>query len=270
MQPNDYYATLGVDRNADQDAIKEAFRHLAFKYHPDRNKDDSSTADKMKAVNEAYAVLSDPQKRREYDAMRERFGTSAHDQFRRNYTEQDIFSGSDINHIFEEMARSFGLRGGNEIFRDFYGPGYRSFEFKRPGFRGRGFIYSGKHPGRRNSPLPFPGMKPLSWFSKFILQRIGGAISPQSGTDVHDVIYLQPEFARQGGPYPYLHRRKNKKLVIKVPPGIREGQQIRLSGMGNDGSHGALPGDLYLKITIRRPLIERVKQLADSIFKPKT
>ena len=87
----------------------------------------------MKRINEAYAALSHPAKRREYDALRERFGPSAHSRFfRTSHTEQDIFSGSDINAVFEELARSFGFRGFEEIFRDVYGQSSQGFEFKRP------------------------------------------------------------------------------------------------------------------------------------------
>lgn len=269
MPESDYYSILGVDKGADQAKIKEAFRRLAFQYHPDRNSGESHNDDKMKAVNEAYAVLSDPGKRQEYDAMRERFGSSAHDHFRQTYTEKDIFSGSDIHHIFEEMARSFGLRGGNEIFKDFYGPGYRSFEFRRPGFRGKGFVYSGKFKGGANNPFQLPGIKSLGWLSKLILGRIGGAMLPQQGADVHDVIHLQPEFAQQGGPFPYRHRTRKKKLVVMIPKGIKEGQQIRLSGMGTDGNQGGPAGDLYLKVAMRRSLTERLKKLSTSLFKPR-
>ena len=140
MSQNDYYQILGIDQKAGPRQIKDTYRKLAFEYHPDRNRKNPEAAEKMKRVNEAYAVLSDPAKRREYDAMRQQFGSSAYNQFRQNYSEQDIFSGSDVNQILEQMARAFGLRGFDEIFKEFYGQGYRHYEFRKPGFLQKAII----------------------------------------------------------------------------------------------------------------------------------
>ena len=181
MAQDDYYNVLEVDKQATEKQIKEAFRKLAFKFHPDRNKDNPGAMEQMKKVNEAYAVLSNPAKRREYDTLKSQYGSSAYTHFRNNYSEQDIFSGSDINHIFEEMAKAFGLRGSNEIFREFYGRGYRQFEFKRPGGYARGYFFRG--PGGpaghhrlgglllaakncRNLPVYFCKKSPASSFPK--------------------------------------------------------------------------------------------------------
>ena len=101
MEQKDYYKILGLDKDVGQKQIKEAYRKRAFKYHPDRNKEHPESAEKMKRINEAYAVLSQPEKRREYDMLRHQFGSSAYSQLRKNYSEQDIFTGSDINQIFE-------------------------------------------------------------------------------------------------------------------------------------------------------------------------
>jgi len=78
----DYYKTLGVDPKADVRQIKEAYRKMAFKFHPDRNRDNPAAAEQMKAVNEAYAVLCDPAKRQRYDRMRRQFGPEAYSRFR--------------------------------------------------------------------------------------------------------------------------------------------------------------------------------------------
>lgn len=257
--PQDYYTILGIDPKAGPSQIKAAYRNLAFQYHPDRNRGDAASAEKMKRINEAYAVLSHPNKRQEYDRLRQQYGSSAYHQFRQSYSEQDIFKGSDIHQIFEEMARAFGLRGGEEIFKEFYGPGYRSFEFKRPGFSARGFIFTGRMnrtgPGRKR--VAAGGS--LTRLSKYLLEKIGGVRLPEKGQDRRDTIQIAPEMARNGGPYAYFVKEKSKRLVVKVPAGVRDGQLIRLAGMGSDGKGGASAGDLYLAVRIRKPMLQKIK-----------
>ncbi len=256
MEQKDYYQILGLDKDAGQKQIKQAYRKLAFKYHPDRNKEHPETAEKMKRVNEAYAVLSDPKKRGEYDMLRQRFGSSAYSQFRNNYSEQDIFSGSDINQIFEEMARSFGFRRYDEIFREFYGQGYQTFEFKRPGFTASGFVFSR---GLKKSPF--------GKLYQYAFKKIAGVELPENGADINDIIHLDPLMTQQGGPYAYFLRKKSKKLVVNIPPGVREGQRIRLAGMGEDGKGGGKPGDLYLKVYIKKPLALKIKNFISHLRK---
>ena len=185
MEPVDYYQVLGVDQQAGPKQIKEAYRALAFKYHPDRNKENPESAEQMKRINEAYAVLSDAQKKRDYDSLRQQYGSSAYNQFRKNYSEQDIFSGSDIHHIFEEMARSFGFRSFDEIFKEFYGPGYRTFEFKKSGFTGGGFVFFGRfgHIDPRQLRLPSGGT--LGKLSRYVLKQISGIDMPEKGADIN-------------------------------------------------------------------------------------
>jgi DnaJ-class molecular chaperone len=253
-----YYQQLKVTPEASARQIKEAYRRLAFEHHPDRNADDRQAAEKMKAINEAYAVLSSPEKRRQYDELYRRFGDGAGQQFRESFSEEDIFRGSDIQHIFEEMARSFGLRGFDDIFKDFYGQGYRSFEFRQPGVFGKGFIFSSR-PGDKAAAFKNAGL--IGAFAHRLLNRVMGAYLPQRGSDIRDIITLQPELARSGGPFAYYHRRFDKKLVVRIPAGVRDGQFIRLNGMGRPGSHGAPAGDLLLKVRIKRPLIQKLKSL---------
>ena len=259
MSQEDYYRVLGVDQNTSETKLKEAYRQLAFKYHPDRNRDNTAAADQMKKINEAYAVLSNPAKKDEYDNLKTQFGSSAYTHFRNNYSEQDIFSGSDINHIFEEMARSFGFRGSNEIFKEFYGRGYLQFQFKRPGEQTRKHVFRGPSQAGQQQQVQFPLGGNLGKIMRFVLQKISGVQFPEDGADIDEHLYLAPLQALHGGPYAYYLRRQSKKLVVKVPAGIREGQRIRLAGMGEKGKAGGKPGDLFLKVHIRKPLLKSIK-----------
>ena len=256
MEERDYYEILGVPSDASEKQIKAAYRKLAFQYHPDRNKGDPESAAKMKAVNEAYAVLSNPSKRQEYDGLRQQFGSSAYNRYRGTHTESDIFRGSDINRIFEDMARAFGFRGFEDIFNEAYGEGYRTFEFKRSGFSARGFVFTGplgRSAKRQTAPLV------MGKLSRYLIEKLTGVELPQSGADVTETIDLTPQEAKEGGPYPYFYRKQSKKLVVMLPQGLREGQRIRLAGMGEQGKGGAQPGDLSLTVKIRKPLMQKLK-----------
>lgn len=256
-----YYQQLKVKPDASEQQIKEAYRRLAFEYHPDRNTNDPLAAEKMKAINEAYAVLSNSERRRQYDGLYQRFGDEANQQFRASFSEQDIFKGSDIQFIFEEMARSFGLRGFDDIFKDFYGQGYRSFEFRQPGVFGKGFIFN-SHPGVKAGASENRGL--LGGFAHRMLNKLMGVYLPRRGSDLRDTVTLQPDLARLGGPFAYYHRGLDKKLVVQIPAGVRDDQFIRLNGMGKPGSHGAPAGDLLLKVRIKRPLMRKLKDLIDT------
>ena len=265
MSSEDYYQVLEVGQTASPRQIKDAYRKLAFKYHPDRNSENPAAAEKMKRLNEAYAALSDPVKRREYDTLRQHYGSAAYSQFRQNYSEQDIFSGSDINQILEQMARAFGFRGFDEIFKEVYGQGYRHYEFRKPGFFARSYTFSGPRRVRGMNVTGVPLQGAAGKFIRFFLKRFSGIELPEDGVDIFDTISLSPEHARQGGPYAYYLRQKNKKLVIKIPPGVKHNQSIRLAAMGTEGKGGGKSGDLYLKVRIRKPVRQRVKDFLSKI-----
>jgi DnaJ-class molecular chaperone len=266
MEQMDYYEILGVPQDATQKQIKDAYRRLAFQYHPDRNRGNPESTAKMKSVNEAYAVLSNPAKRRDYEVYRRQYGSSAYGQFRQSYSENDIFRGSDINQILEEMARAFGFRGFEEIFRESYGQGYGSFEFKRPGLFARGFVFRAPMGREDQSAMPhFPGGS-LGRLSKYLLKKLGGIELPENGDDVTETIHLAPEEAKNGGPYPYFYRKQSKKLVVMIPPGVREGQRVRLAGMGDEGTGGGKHGDLDLKVRMRKPLLQKLKHLLTGLM----
>lgn len=259
MSNRNYYDLLNVPPDASGQEIRASYRKLAFEYHPDRNEGNPHAADRMKAINEAYAVLSDPDKRKQYDVLYQRFGENATSRFRQDFTHQDIFQGSDIQQIFEEMTRAFGLRGFEDIFKDAYGRGYRSFQFQQSGMFGKGFIFKTgmqqHHPGRRERG----GL--LENLARKVLGKLTGIHMPRRGDDLYDVIILRSEFARQGGPFAYHHRILGKKLVVQIPKGVHDGQLIRLNGMGREGTHGAGAGDLLLKVKFRMPLLSKIKNL---------
>lgn len=262
MEQSDYYRVLGVLPEATGKEIKDAYRKLAFEFHPDRNEKKPESAEKMKEINEAYAVLSNEKKRREYDALRQQFGAAAAGRFRQSYSQQDIFRGSDVQQIFEEVARAFGLRGVDEIFKDFYGPGFRSFNVRRPGFFFSGFMFSGR-PGEPSDGAP-KGLSMGNVFGKLprlLMKQVFGVGLPENGADITDTIRISEELAGQGGPYAYFHRKQGKKLVVKIPPGTRDGQKIRLSGMGEAGKDGGKPGDMYLHVKIKMPLRQKLKRM---------
>jgi DnaJ-class molecular chaperone len=267
MEQKDYYQILGVEQNAAPEQIKDAYRKMAFEYHPDRNAGNPESADTMKRVNEAYAVLSNPEKRRDYDAMRQQFGSSAHHRFRQAYTEQDIFKGSDIFHVFEEMTRAFGLRDPDEIFKEFYGKGYKNFEFKQPGFYAKGSVFFGGFGKSGRQPQQIPGLGNLGRLSRYVFKKLTGADIQTDGADITEVIRLTPRQAVDGGPYAYHYRKKDRKLVVQIPKGIRQGQRIRLEGQGEEGKSGGKPGDLYLKVEIKKPLLEKIKDLTGGLLK---
>ena len=84
---------------------------------------------------------------------------------------------------------------------------------------------------------------------------------PEKGKDLDDVIYLDPRQALEGSKGKYLHRKRSKELIVTIPPGMKEGQKIRLKGMGEEGRDGGEPGDLYLKVKIKKPLLQRLREL---------
>ena len=258
MADQDFYKILGVSKNADTDEIKGAFRDLALKYHPDRNEGNPDAVDKMKALNEAYAVLSDPVKRKDYDRLQQQYGSShGYTQFRKAYSEQDIFSGADIQKIFEEMARSFGLRNFEEISREFYGKKNNSFEFKSGNVHFKGFFFSGTfQPGKSMPKLNLSNV--LGRTARTFLQNFSGRQLTGSPGNLNDTIQIDPELARKGGPYAYYHKWQDKKLVIKIPAGIKNGQKIRLQGMGKrfQGSSG----DLFIRVETKTSFLDSIRK----------
>jgi curved DNA-binding protein CbpA len=278
MEQKDYYKALGVGDDASAEEIKKTYRKLAFQYHPDRN---PGKEEMMKEINESYAVLSDPAKRREYDSYRQSYGFYARDRFRQAYTEEDIFRNSDINRVFEEFSSAFGFSSVENIFsrNSFYGAQFRTFQFKGPGFAGRSFFFfsptsrvyqdamkasqyqTGEAPPHRPSILSKLLLKGVKAFQKSMAKKYGLEL-PERGEDVEDEITIPPEIISGGGKvrYHYANPANPRDIMIKVPSGVKERQRIRLKGMGKNGSHGGEAGDLYLRVKIRKSFFKKVRE----------
>ena len=217
----DYYKLLGVQKNASKDEIKKAFRKLALKYHPDQNKDDKAAEEKFKKINEAYAVLSDDQKRKQYDM----FGAEG---FSKRYSREDIFRGFDMGSIFNE----FGLGGrgrGNSFFSDLFGMGGRGG--RSSGGAGFGNPFGGANFGQQQPPK---AEIELTVDLKDVVTGNKIPVSLNTGSGI-------------------------ETLEIAIPKGIGEGQKLRLKGKGNPNPMTGQRGDLYCKIKIKPHPVFTVK-----------
>jgi curved DNA-binding protein len=205
-----YYETLGVKKDSSTQAIKKAYRKLAMKYHPDQNKGDKAAEEKFKKISEAYAVLSDSEKRKQYDT----FGESG---FQQRYSQEDIFQGFDLGDILKE----FGLGG-------FSTGGFRASSGAGSPFEG--FFYQSGGPGSAYRtaarPQPVKGSDLTFEMSVSLNEILTGAEKTIS--------------LRQEG--------QVESVSVKVPKGIRGGQKLRLAGKGSPSPMGGPPGDLYLVI----------------------
>ena len=230
MAAKDYYKTLGVSKTASQEEIKKAFKKLAVKYHPDKNPGDKKAEEHFKDVNEAYAVLSDEKKRRQYD----QFGDSG---FHQRYSQEDIFRGSDINDIFREM----GFNG--DIFGTIFGGG-------RP--RGGGGFGGGRRRGGINLEDLFGGGGGGGFG--------GGQAYASKGQDFTMDLFIDFMEAVNGCEknIEYMFDGSRRQVKVRIPPGISSGQKLRLAGKGGEAGPGSPPGDLYLTIQVHEhPLFKR-------------
>ncbi len=224
MADKDYYKILGVSKTASQDDIKKAFKKLAFKYHPDKNPGDKKSEDHFKEVNEAYAVLSDEKKRRQYD----QFGSSG---FHQRYSQEDIFRGFDARDIFSEMGF------GGDIFGTIFGGGGKA------GGRRRG--------GTVNMEDLFGGVAAV----------FGGRQAyAQKGQDFTMDLFVDFLEAVNGSEktIDYMFDGSRRQVKVRIPAGISSGQKLRLAGKGGEAGPGMPPGDLYLTIQVHEhPFFKR-------------
>jgi curved DNA-binding protein len=224
----DYYKILGVTRQASQDEISKAFKKLARKHHPDLNPGNAGAETKFKEAGEAYEVLKDPEKRKLYDQLGPNW------QQGQNFQPPPGFENMRFNFSGQggPGGAGFGAGGFSDFFETLFGGA--------GGPRGGGFSGGFQQRPRR-------GQDAEVTYEIGLEQAFAGG--PQSVT-------LQEHVPGADG-YPVMQKRT---LKVNIPPGVKDGQKIRLSGQGNPGGPGGEPGDLYLRIKLRQHPQFKVKE----------
>lgn len=214
---DDYYKILGIDKKASAAEIKKAYRKLALKYHPDKTKGDKALEGKFKKISEAYAVLSDPEKRNQYDT----YGSA---DFQQRFTQEDIFRNFDLGDILKEFGFGGGSRGGG------------------------GFSSAFKRGGQQQG---FSGMGGNQFFHNM---GGGGFQQQQAKMKGRDIEYEIPLTVREmvigtQKTITISQDGSTKAIDVKIPKGLTRGKKIRLAGKGEAGRHGGPAGNLYIKST---------------------
>ena len=260
-EKRDYYEVLGVQRGASKDQIKDSYRKLAMQFHPDRNKSPEAE-EKFKEISEAYAVLSDDEKRQQYDTL-------GHAGFDQRYTREDIFRGADFDSVFRDL-------GVGDLFRAFFGGGFGG-GYRETINRGQDLAYDleitleeAARGTERETEVPrtekcdvchgsgaSPGTQART------CPRCNGAGKVQNMRKSSFAMYVQvvpcPTCRGKGRliESPCSNCRgsglvkKRRRITVRIPPGIDEGYQLRLRGEGEMASNGGEPGDLYVMVHVR-------------------
>ena len=267
-QKRDYYEVLAVDRNADEATIKKAYRVLAKKYHPDANPGDKEAEKKFKEASEAYAVLSDAEKRKQYD----QFGHAAFDGSAGGGAGGFDFSGMDMGDIF------------GDIFGDFFGGGSRSRRANNGPMKGANIRTSiritfeeavfgcekeielvlkdecktchgsGAKPGTSKETCPKCGGKGKVVYSQ---QSLFGMVqNVQSCPDCNGTGQIIKEKCPDCRGTGYIASKK--KIQVSIPAGIDDGQSVRIREKGEPGVNGGPRGDLLVEVVVsRHPIFQR-------------
>lgn len=286
MAEKDYYEELGVSRTASEEEIKKAYRKLAMKYHPDHAKGDKAAEEKFKKISEAYAVLSDKEKRKQYDT----YGSA---DFHQRFSQEDIFRGFDFSSIFEDLG--FGRRGFS--FKSGRGGGGTRFSFGGTPFGGGGpqaapkgadLVYelpltlrevvsgvsrniSFQHGGRSEQltvqipkgmitgkKLRIPGKGEPSHYGGppgdlYIRARVvEDPVFSSEGHDLHVVREIKLTDAILGTTLS-VPTLEGGELSLKIPPGTRHKTRMRLAGKGLPSMKGGKRGDLYVTVQTEMP-----------------
>lgn len=209
----DYYKILEVDKNADEKAIKKAYRKLARKHHPDVNPGDQDAEKKFKQINEANAVLSDPEKRKKYDKYGE------------NWEHAEAFEKAGGQQQYQQQRQGgFGSRGGGQYEQFTYSGDAGDFsDFFRDMFGGS---------GGRSGGDPFRG--------QYRRSMKGQDFNAEIQLPLTEILEEKKHVINVNG----------NKIRITVPSGIEDGQTIRIKGQGGSGIEGGQKGDLYLTFHI--------------------
>jgi len=224
VQFKDYYETLGVSRTATDAEIKKAFRKLAREHHPDVAKDKKRAEEKFKEINEAYDVLSDPEKRKKYDQLGANWKAGA--EFRPP-PGWEQFSGGRTYRRAGPAGEEYEFQFGGTGFSDFFEQLFGSMGRRRGGFdRSTGFGDETEFAGR--------------------------------GRDIEGDIMVTLEEAQRGSVRQVNvrtesgGRAKTQTYQVKIPPGVTEGQRLRLAGRGEAGAGGGASGDLFLRVRLAK------------------
>ena len=298
MDKRDYYETLNISRDAGDDEIKRAYRKLAMQYHPDHTKGDKNAEEKFKKISEAYAVLSDKEKRKQYDT----FGSNG---FQQRYSQEDIFRGFDFGDIFREFgfggAGPFG-GGGMRFSFGSESPFGGSQRQQQAQTKGSDLVYeltltlqevatgtsktvSFQHQGRSEKitvkiPKGMISGKKLRVAGKGEPSHYGGSRGdlyiqakvlkdPVYEVEGHNLfikkeIKLSEAILGSNISVPTLN---SKELSLKIPPGTKHKTKMRLSGHGLPRMHGKGQGDLYVHIYVIMPkkLTKNQKKLIEQL-----
>jgi curved DNA-binding protein len=299
MAETDYYKMLGVKKTASETEIKKAYRKLAMKYHPDHSKGDKRAEETFKKISEAYAVLSDKEKRKQYDT----FGSAG---FQQRYSQEDIFKGSDFESILSELFGGSGRFGGGgkgmRFSFDGGGPfgGYQRKQQAQPKgsdleyelaltledvAAGTQKIVSFQHKGRSEKitvkiPKGMISGKKLRIAGKGEPSPYGGPAgdlyikSKVLNNPVYDVqaqdLYINRDIKLSEailGTNVSVPTLSGKELKLKIPAGTKHKTKMRLSGHGLPHMHGKGQGDLYVHIHVNMPkrLTKKQKGLIEQL-----
>ena len=299
MAETDYYKILGVNKAASDNEIKKAYRKLAMKYHPDHTKGDKGDEEKFKKISEAYAVLSDKEKRKQYDT----FGSAG---FQQRYSQEDIFKGSDFESILSELFGGSGRFGdGGRGMRFSFGGGspfggYQrnqqvhtkgsDLEYELPltleeVAAGTQKTVSFQHKGRsekitvkipkgmiagkkvriagKGEPSPYGGPAGDLYIKSKVLNHPLYDVQAQD-LYINRDIKLSEAILGTNISVPTL---SGKELKLKIPAGTKHKTKMRLSGHGLPHMHGNGQGDLYVRIDIKMPkrLTKKQKGLIEQL-----